>query len=752
MNCCAQAYQILTVEVEGNKSAETSLILSVSGLQPGTTLASTSVQQAIRQIYALGLFSDVSVDGEYAGGGIRLKITVKEHPKVKSLKIEGNKHLKTDEIKPKLAVFENQPAGPHRIQVSAEAIKNLYRKEGYYLAEVNTDTQPAADSGVVLTFKIKENEKVKIRDIRFEGNTVFAAGKLRGEMKSKPAGFLRSGAFKKDEYEEDKDKIVEFYHKKGHIDASITGDSIAIEPDGKGMVITIYVTEGNRYYFGDVSFTGNEQFKTDVLAKQLKFKKGDVFNSEKFEESVTNLYTAYQDEGYIHARIIDNVRTVDSALNIGLEISEGIPAHINKVLIEGNDKTKEKVIRRELFSRPGDVFHRSVLMRSMRNVMVLNYFNPEKTTPDLKNLPNGDIDLVIKVEEKPTGQIQAGAGYSAQDKLVGTLGLGIPNFRGNGQNVSLDWSFGSRKTSLSLSFTEPWLLDTPTSLGFDVFDVARTLSYSDEEFSEESQGLGVHVGRRLKWPDDYFSIAVRYTLEKIRYYDFNDVYRARYKGDPYSLLAYEDRWQTTSVVGATLTRDSRDLSQFATSGSLVSLNSEYAGGPFGGSWNYHKHVFDAAKYTRLYWKIVLATKVRVGVIDSPGGDTKIPYTERFAPGGIAPDGMIRGYEEYTVGPRNPNGAYLRGRSELVYNVELQVPIVPQQIYALLFADAGNSWLTGRQIRPFDLDKYAGLKKSIGAGSRVNIPGVGMIGLDIGYGYNRPDGAKWKPHFQFGATF
>jgi outer membrane protein insertion porin family len=748
----AQAYKVTTVEVEGNRTVETSLITSVAGLQPGTTLSSTSAQQAIHQIYALGLFSDVSVDGELAGGGIRLKIKVKEYPKIKSLNVEGNKHVKFDEIRTKLAVFENQPAGTHRVQVSCDAIKNIYRKEGYYLAEVTPEMTPLDSNSVSLVLKVKENEKVKIRSIQFTGNTVFADGVLAGEMKSKPGGFLRSGSFKQDQFDEDKEKLVEFYNKKGYLDAAVTGDSIGVDPDGKGLVITISVTEGNRYYFGDVSFSGNEKFKNEALLKQLKFKKGDVYNSEKFDESVTNLYTVYQDEGYIHARIIDNPQTVDSLRQITFDISEGMPAHINKVLIEGNTKTNEKVIRRELFSCPGDIFRRSVLMRSMRNVMVLNYFNPEKTTPDVKYLPNGDIDLQIKVEEKPTGQVQAGAGYSAQDKLVGTLGLGIPNFRGNGQSVNLDWAFGSRKTSVSLSFTEPWMFDRPTSMGFDLFDVTRVLTYSDEEFSEESRGMGVHIGRRLRWPDDYFRISGRYTLEKIRYFDFNDVYRTRYASSTNSLLDYENKWQTTSVVGATLSRDSRDLSQFATSGSLITLTSEFSGGPLGGDWLYHKHVFDVAKYTRVFWKLVLATKARLGVVDSPDGDTKIPYTERFAPGGTSTDGIIRGYEEYTVGPKNPSGAYLRGRSELVYNLELQAPIVSQQIYALVFADAGNSWLSGRQVKPFDFDKYDGLRKSVGAGFRVNIPGIGTIGFDFGYGYNRPDKAKWKPHFQFGATF
>ncbi len=389
-------------------------------------------------------------------------------------------------------------------------------------------------------------------------------------------------------------------------------------------------------------------------------------------------------------------------------------------------------------------------MRSLRNVMLLNYFS--NVEPDVQNLPNGDIDVAFKVTEKPTGQIQAGAGYSGQDKLVGTLGLGIPNFRGNGQNVNLDWSFGSRRNSISISFTEPWMFDTPTSFGVDVFSVNRELSFSTEEFSEGTRGMGLRLGRRLSWPDDYFRITGRYTLEEVRYFDFNQAYRDNHKDDPYSLLRYENDWQTTSALGVTIVRDSRDLSQFATSGSLLQLNSEVSGWALGGDWKYHKHVFDAAKYQRIWWKFVLAGKVRVGVIDSPKGDAGIPYSDRFAPGGTYQDGVIRGYEDGTVGPKSSSGALLRGRSTLIYNLELQMPIIDQQIYVLAFADAGNAWLYGKAIKPFDFDATDGLKKSVGAGFRIVIPGLGTIGFDFGYGYNNPDGAGWKPHFQLGTTF
>jgi outer membrane protein insertion porin family len=747
-----QGYPVNAIEVEGNHNVESSLIRSVSGLKVGMQASATAIQEAIRRIYGLELFDDVAIDGEVAGGGIKLRIVVKEYPKLQELDFQGAKHVKPKDIKEKLTISENQVISPNQIQKNLEIIKDLYRDKGYHQAQVTSVVDSLPDNQIRLTYKISEKEKVKIRAINFEGNLAFDDGKLRGQMSNKPKGFLRSGSFNEDKFEQDKEKIVDFYHKHGYLDAAILGDSISVDPDGKRMVIDIDVYEGERFYFGDVTFSGTEHLRPEFLRKQLHFNTGDVYNSEKYDKSLEDIYAAYYEEGYIHTRIYDQTQTVDSTVSINMDITEGVPAKIHTVSIVGNHKTKEKVIRRELYSQPGQIFRRSLLMRSLRNVMVLNYFG--NVEPDLKQLPNGDVDLVFKVEEKTTGTIQAGAGYSDYDKLVGTMSLGIPNFMGNGQNVSLDWTFGSNRNSIQLSFTEPWFLDTPTSVGIDLYNVNRRNVLFDGEFTENNRGFGLNLGRRLRWPDDYFKVYLRYRLEDDRLYDFDDTYRANHplSDDPYSLLQYENKFYRTSAMSISIIRDSRDLAQFATSGSNISYSIEYSGGPLGGNWLYHKHIFEANKFTRLYWKFVLATKVRIGVIDSPDGDSKIPYTERFAPGGTYGDGVIRGYDDRSVGPRSASGAYLRGRSMLVYNVELQVPIVEQQIYGLLFADAGNAWLTGRAIKPFDLDRYDGLKKSYGAGFRIVVPGIGTLGFDFAYGLNNPTGAAWKPHFQIGTTF
>lgn len=740
----AQQYAISSATTRGERTVDRSLILSVADLPVGSPLTSTATQDAIRRIYGLGLFRDVRIEGEVVDDRIDLVVIVEEFPRAKSIDFEGNREVDTKDLEPSLQFKVGQLTSPNLIQNSVMKVLDVYREKGFYVAEIDPKVQLSDDSATAaVLFKISEHHKVKIKSIEFTGNNVFSDGALRGKMSNKQKSFFRSGNFNKVKFPEDKDKIVEYYNKKGYIDARIVSDTIVLSEDQKRMSIKIEVDEGLRYRFGASSFSGEKLFTADQLASKLKYHQGEIYNREQYEESVSELYSMYQEEGHIHCRIFDNLTPVDSTVNISFEISEGVPAKINLVKVEGNSKTKEKVIRRELFSSPGQTFRRSILLRSVRNAMLLNYF--EKVEPDFKVLPNGDVDLILKIAEKPTGQFNVGAGYSGQDKLVGTLGLGIPNFRGNGQTVDLRWEFGNRRTSFSLGFTEPWMFDTPTSAGFDIFSLNRRWY---EDFTEGRRGLTFRVGRRLSWPDDYCRIYWRYGIEDVRYYDFSDEYRSQTSEDPSSLTRYEADWLRTSSTAITLMRDSRDLPQFSTRGSVLSLEAEYSGGLIGGDWRYNKFTFQASKFQKIFWKFVIAAKAKYGLIFAPDGNGKIPYSERFSPGGTDPDGYIRGYDDGAVTPKSASGAYLRGRSLVVYNAELQFPIVDQQVYVLLLGDAGNSWLTPKEIRPFDSKSLYG---SYGLGFRLVVPGIGIIGFDFARGISSTD-KEWKPHFQVGTTF
>jgi len=749
----AQSRVVSRIEVEGNLTVDSSLIGNMSGLIRGMELDPYLVQDAIRKIHAMGFFSDIEIKGEETFEGIVVTIAVREYPRLARIEIEGNKKLKKDKIYDKLTLIEGKLISPAEVKDEVRNVKSLYEEKGYLLAQVESEVIESETAGeVVLKLKIKEGKKVKIKKISVEGNQLFSDKKIRKQMKNKEDSFFRSGEFDPEKYEEDKEKIVEFYKKEGYLDAEVVSDSIWYDASRKDMFIQISVFEGPQYTFGKVSWEGNKKFSDDLLREAIKFEQGKVYDQERYEKTLEELHALYLEEGYLYTQIVDETKTKENVVDINYSISEGIPANVRKINIAGNNRTREKVIRRELWVKPGQRFRRSLLMRSLRDVMYLNYF--ANVLPDYEVLENGDIDLTIKVEEKPTGQFSFGAGYSERDKLVGTIGLGTPNLFGRGQTLQLNWEFGKTLQNVQLSFTEPWFLDTPTSVGFDIYNTNRRWY---DEFTEERRGIGLRLGRRLSWPDNYFRLFLRYRLEDVRYFEFQTYVDTAGVKRVLPELEYltKIKWpQRTSSFDFTIVRDSRDLPQFATSGSVLSWNAELAGGLLGGDWSYHKHLFTFHKYIPSIWKFVLVAKAKFGIIDSYGKDGTIPYSERFTPGGIDPDGVIRGYPDGTVGPRDPQGFLVRGRSVLVYNLEYQFPIVEQQIYGLFLADLGNAYLAGGDVQPF---AFKNLYKSVGLGVRLVVPNLGMIGFDMAYGFDYPnplnrDHGEWRPHFNFGTSF
>lgn len=753
----AQEYRIIDIRVTGNRKATEQMIRSTAALPLGGILTATDIQDATRSLYAQGIFRDIYIDADYVTAGVALVIHVSEYPVLTNVIFKGNKEIKGKKLTELIGLSPGGYISDHAAMLARNKIEAEYMSKGYFLAQVRSEIDYSADSAnAELVFQIKEFDKVKIEKVYLSGTDQLKAGDVIKKMSNRKRGFLRSSDFKKEKYPEDKDKIIQFCHEKGFVDAYILSDSFVIDTARNRMSIYLDMYEGPRYYFGAAAFDGQEVYTAEQLDRLLKYKSGGVFNQEKYDETIGELYSAYQEEGYLHTRIEDERHTRDTTIDIAYHITEGLPSQVRMIDVVGNTKTKEKVIRRELFIRPGDTFRRSLLMRSLREVMQLNFFND--VVPDVRTLPSGDVDLIVKVEEKPTGQVSAGAGYSGQDKLVGTLGLGIPNFRGNGQNVSLNIDFGSRRNSVSLGFTEPWFLGTPTSVGGDIYNLNRQWY---QEFTEGRRGGAVRIGRRLRWPDNYFRAYWRYRLEDVRYFDFENSYLINYGdsiitsggGHTYipqegSLANFGERWLRTSATSFTLERDSRDLPIFATNGSVISYTGEYAGGLLGGKWEYYKHLFIAQRYISLFWGIALIGKSRFGYVSSSDNDD-IPYSERFSPGGVDPDGMVRGYPDASLSPRSAGGAHLRGISEAIYNLELQIPLVKGQIYTLLFADAGVSWLSRRDIKPF-----SGLARGVGAGFRLVVPGVGVIGFDFGYALDNVYKEKkgWRPHFQVGQGF
>lgn len=806
--------KVVDVEVVGNRITVPSLILGVSKIDKGSPINITIAQETMRRLYGLGIFSDVKIEAQEVTGGVKLFIIVKELPKLAGLTYSGNKKFSTKELNEKLKLGVGGYISPYLVHEKAEQIRKMYGDKGYFQASVtHTLTYNADSTEATLAYQVNERSKVKVEKVVLTGNKDIPANELIGKMRNRKRGFLKSSDYAEEKYEEDLTKIVDEYHKRGYIDAYLVSDSMTIDTAVSRMTIYLDVYEGPRYYFGESIFKGNSVLKTDVLKKALKHTPGEVFNAEKYDESLMEIYTTYQEIGHLHIRVNDEKATrADSLLDISYDITEGLPSHINLVRIVGNNKTKDKVIRRELSTLPGQTFSRSLLIRSVRDAMALNYFSNVEPTPI--DLPNGDVDIEYKVTEKQTGQVSAGAGYNSQDKLVGSVGLGIPNLMGNGQSLNFQVEKGNRRNSFSLSFTEPWLFGRPTLLSTDIYTTNRRWY---EDYTESRQGASIRLGRRLRWPDNYFRIYGSYRFESNKVDDFSQLFFEsnsildkyytdkdrdgifdppydsgtvqlgdRYRGyDPKTVRSYpgsileeKGNWREASRFSVTVTRDSRNLPEFATDGSQFSYTFETTGGLLQGYYNYRHHQIEYAKFIPLFWGMALAAKVEWGAVTTPkGSDNYIQLSDRFTPGGTSYDGIIRGYDDGVLTPdsiyadqnryfivdtvpavwdttevtdsvRTSNLVRVRGNYMFVTNLELQIPLAKQQLYGLIFFDAGNSWLELEDV------KVNSLYRGVGFGFRIAVPGIGTIGFDFAYPLDkyRNESQKWKPHFQIGTTF
>jgi len=413
---------------------------------------------------------------------------------------------------------------------------------------------------------------------------------------------------------------------------------------------------------------------------------------------------------------------------------------VRKIHIAGNTKTKEKVIRRELRIKPGDVFSRDALMRSQREVFMLNYFS--NVVPEVKTVDNENVDLVFKVEEKSTDTANMSAGYSERDKIIGMIGVSMNNLFGNGQRLSFDWNFGRYYRSFQISFTEPWLMDTPTLAGFSIFDIKRDPFYIG--YRQRSQGASLRIGRRFRWPDIYFRGDWIYRIDKTELSDFDPIIVER---NPNGIVTQE--WPlVSSSITQIISRNSLDRPEFPTRGSDMSLSIEYAGGPLGGNVNFIKYIFRSDWFVPSFLKLVFYSSFQAGYIQTFGG-RGIPYLDYFFMGG---DGMsqavpLRGYED----PLATYSAQEGGRAMMKYTFELRIPISPNPtIFGLIFAEAGNTWPRLADADPFSM------RRSVGIGARMFMPMIGVLGFDYGYGFDvdpvtgRRSG--WKPHFVFGRAF
>ena len=736
---------IQEIRIRGNDWVETSFIESQSGLFKGQNLSEGEAARVIRNLYKSGLFSDIKISMDRVPGGVAVIIDLKAVPRLGEVVFENNRAIKDKTLKRELELTTGQLIQPREKKRAVSKLVALYREKGYLLASVDVREEAVDDDGrLPLTFEIYEGEKVNLKKIRFHGNTALTAKQLRKQMKetNQDGWWFGGGKYSEETYPDDKELVLAFYRQNGYREAAVVSDSLSYGPNKKDMYLDITIEEGPLYRFGAVSWSGNEKITDAGFSHFIVVDSGAVYNEERVLKSREQLQNAYMDIGHIGAQVFPQQKPVEGhVVDVHFEVIEKDPWTIRKILITGNTKTKDRVIRRELRVRPGDTFSRALLERSVREVMQLNFFTNVLPEP-IPVEETSEIDLEFTIEEKSTGTASIGAGYSERDKLIGTIGLQIPNFRGNGQQLDFQWEFGSRRETFSIGFTEPWFRNTPTSISASLFrSTIRLATYGVADFDQRTEGGAFRLGRRLRWPD-YSRISGGYRLEKVAFINFTDTTDVN---NPF----YQDN--ITSSLSANLTRDSRDLPIFPTSGSVTSYSPALAGGFLGGNRDFHKHDIVTSFYFPIFWRLALNVRSQLGFVASYGTE-RVPYQELYLPGGvdIFEGTMLRGYPDRSIGPRNIGGEPTGGVAQLLFNAEISIPIVPNQFYGLIFADAGNAWENLRHISLTDM------RRSAGFGIRIVAPVVGIMGFDFAWGFDRRrvDGqsVQMMTHFQFGPQF
>lgn len=767
----AQPLKILGISVEGNKLTDASAIVRYSGLKVDGqfTPGGDEVRQAIKQLWSLGIFSDIQVliDNQI-GDGVYLLIRVQEYPRLNDIVLKGNDELSDKDIKEQINLVKGQIVNRQDLSTMVYNIKKKYDDKGYLLAKIDPELVPVADTAgapVNLVLKIDEGKEVKIESITFNGDSAFDASDLRGAMDDTKEKvwwmFWRSAKFDPKKYDDDKQKILDFYRKNGYIDASIISDSIWYSADKESMFININVDEGKEYYIRHITWEGNTKYPASVLNERLGLKEGDVYDKGKFDENLhgnkdqTDVASLYLDTGYLTFNAEpDEVRVPPDSVDLKIKIYERNQFRIGEIIIHGNTKTKDKVIRRELFTVPGDYFSRALIIRSVRQLSQINYFDPEKIKPDYYIINDSTVNVTYDVVEKSSDTFNASVGYSEAFGFTGSLGLSFNNFDiahplqgGAGQAMNFTWQFGvsTYYRTFQIGFSEPWLMDTPTSLGVNLFDTRQVYGYD-----LKMTGGSVSVGRRFGWPDLYFRGDWIFTGEK----------DAIANGTLYGYLDGDySKFSLTQVIS----RNSTDNPIFPTVGSNVSLTDEIAGPPvLPGQINFHKHVFSADWYSSMFGtsRIVFYSGTTFGVVGilKPSIYQILPLDEFFMGGtglGYIATTPLRGYDDRVVGPKSPDtpsGNPLGGKVMFKQTFELRFSVLtdPIPLYFLLFAEGGNVYQDFHHTDIFQLARSAGL------GARVMIQPIGMVGFDYGYGFdsvapNSPP-SGWKFDFQFGRGF
>ena len=795
-------YIIGGIKVSGIKYLRPEQVLSLTGFAVGDTikLPSEEVASIIKRVWMQRYFSDVAL---YIDSTIKdtvyLNLFLQERPRVSRWEFEGIKNTEKSDLTEKVKLRRGGELSDYIINSTSELIRKYYVDKGFLqtVVSIKQVQDTTIKNAVKVTFVVDRKTKVKIKKITFEGNYNVKGSKLAAAMKKtrdmRLLNFFSSKKFNEKEYDNDKNLLIQAYSERGYRDAKILKDSIFYIQDGR-MGIHFTIDEGKKYYFRNISWTGNTIFPTEALNNVLRIKKGDIYDVVSMEDRLSkaeagNVTKMYTDNGYLFFQVSPvEVKIEQDSVDVELRVYEGKPATFNRIIINGNSITNEKIARRELFTRPGYLYSQTDVERSIRELASMGHFEPEKLQPPngvsiVPNQNNNTVDISYNVEEKSNSQFEIAGGWGG-NTFVGTLGLSFNNFAmkrvlkkgawrpvplGDGQQLAIRFQTnGTYYTALTTSFTEPWLFGKkPTSLNVSVYYTRQTNStyiYQNSNQSMEVFGVSIGIGTRLKWPDNWFVLYNEISEQTYRLKDWQ--YNFLFSNGLSNNISYKIRLQRNSTDQPVYPRSGSDFQlglQVTPPYSLFRpADTDYKNMKDVQKYKwieYHKWTFKGTQYTNLTKDLVLMTRAFFGYLGYYNRNLGYSPFEGFVVGGDGMSGYntygsevvgLRGYSNASLTPMVKN-AYA-GNVYDKFTIELRYPLVLQAqstIYALVFLEGGNSWSDIRDFNPF------AIKRSAGFGVRVLLPIVGMLGIDWGYGFD-PVGVKTKSgsnfHFVIGQQF
>jgi outer membrane protein insertion porin family len=717
---------IRDIHVEGNRRVQDAVILGRVKSTVGSTFNPSLLSEDIRAIFSLGFFDDVQLRVEDFEGGVKIIFAVSERPFVRDVDFVGNKAEDRDTLQDKIEIKLGSVYNPVDVQRAVDKLRDFYEDEGYFEVQITPTVEKFADSDVKLIFNIVEGRQITIESIVFRGNKGLRDDQLKEAMETKERQyFIMRGKVQRQRLDLDIDRIIAAYNDNGYIQARVESHDVAVDREKARVTITIVVVEGPQFRVGDVKMTGVTLLPEREVERQIRLKTGDVFSVSRIRDSAAAILNLYSAIGRASADVNpkrDQLPAVNQ-INLTFEITEGPEVYVERINISGNVRSEDKILRRELPLREGDLYTLQNKDRARQKLINLGYFE----TVNVNTQPGTDktkIIVNVEVVERATGIFSIGGGYSSVDSLVGTIDLAQRNFLGRGWEVAIRIRAGAVTQQGTISFTDPWLFDRPLSGGFDIYKSIR--DYQD--YTYDTTGLLLRISHPF---EEYWRWHTGYRLSQ-------DIVKNLSANATPDLVAQKGTTITSSI-GASLTRDSRDVIAAPSKGGQTALTFDFAG--LGGDSQFYKLTALQTYFKPLWLGHILGTRVEAGYVMGWGGKD-VPIYERFYLGG---PNTIRAFKFRSISPVDDAGFKTGGTSEILGNVEYIIPL-PFGLRVAFFFDIGNVYGFGTAFDPTDL------RYGPGAGIRWQSP-FGPIRVDYGLNIDRRPGEGFGSfNFSVGSPF